>query len=168
METYKRDYGTLLTYNVEDMYDCITFREGRFTKQELDTTVVRNTKARSKITAKQYRQIIMKFLEIYFLQLYSKFNITIYFPFTGLIKLTKSNWRNKTLIYWLWYEQPSYWCYKHVRLLKITRGDSFLQKLENKYKENFDFTMLPEFYQEQKLLKSKGKKIFNAKHINSI
>lgn len=132
-------------------------KDKTFKKWQLDLDQ-KKTNRNGEITPEQYRKIIETYLQVYFNQFYSKFKAPMYFPFTGMIKLTQSLRKGRKLIYWLWYKKPGKRIGKLVEAKKITRGGGFLRNLELKYMKTFDHTELPEYYKEiNEIIKKKEK-----------
>lgn len=94
--------------------------------------------------------LVTSYFDTYFEDFYSH-NDAQYFPLSGALTKGKGKgmYKNqKTLnitdaVIWTWYLRPAMNYVLNLKIIKLTGSTSRLNKLEKKYKENFDAGLLP-------------------------
>jgi len=137
MKKYDKSYGQLNAYYIKDFYNILNEDE----KEEVSFTL--------------FYKIIITYFTIWVRDLYDRWTIPIYFPFSGALRLTRARYMKKIIIKWLWYNMPDESTLAYVLMLKQARGNCPVSNKEKKAKEKNDILALPlndpEFKRKNKL-----------------
>lgn len=125
MKEYDKTYGKLEAYYLEDFYTILSDKQ----KKEIDF--------------KTFRKIIATYFVVYVRDLYEGFLKATYFPFSGVVRLTRDFYKGENIIKWLWSMQPGRKTANYVSMTKVARGGRTVNLQENITKEKKDILDLP-------------------------
>ena len=133
-----------LTYSLNHYWNLYRMRFIGFPKKYL----TKKSKANSTqtITKKEHKEIISKYMNVYFKELYFQ-DKPKYFPLGGLIEKIQGK---KTLfkerivhpILLLWYKRPDILFFTNIKLAKLNGSTNRIYKLDKDYKKNNDLDLL--------------------------
>lgn len=133
-----------ITYGLKHYWNLYRQRKIGFPKKYLSSkNKVYTTRT---LTKGEHQQIISKYMDIYFNELYFQ-DKPKYFPLGGLIEKIqgkKSIFRNRIVhpILLLWHKRPDILFFANIRLAKQNGSTNRIYKLDQEFKKNNDLDML--------------------------
>lgn len=139
-----------INIGIDFFYDSI--KNSKFKKTDF-LFPLKTRKKRVSIDKALYKKIILSFLNNYFESLYESEG-SIYFFLSGdLVKnrtmfYDKHKNREVHSVVWTWFNRPNISYMSNIRIIKQKGSSSRIKKIEDKYKENNDISLLLNYKQE--------------------
>ena len=137
--------GKKITYSLKHYWALYRKRAIGFPKKYLsDKSKSHSTRTLTRI---EHRQIISKYMNVYFNEFYFQ-DKPKYFPLGGLLEKIqgkKTIFKNRIVnpILLLWHNRPDILFFTNIKLAKQNGRTNRIYKLDKAYKENNDLDMLP-------------------------